>query len=149
VYEALSYQCLRQISDKCPHTAIHVSSYHFICVLMLLSVSSYYCMCPHTSVYVCRGVHAADGGRRPVINIYIYINIYYIICIYIYIIFIYIYIYIRAEVLTGLMEVDDDSMCAHTSVYVCRGVHAADGGRRRQHVLKHSHNRNHNRSVSR
>jgi hypothetical protein len=48
-----------------------------------------------------------------------------------------------AEVLTRLMEADDDSMCAHTSVYYIyediyiyksRGVDGADGGRRRQHV---------------
>ena len=30
----------------CPHTAIHVSSHSYICVLMLL------CTCPHTAIYV-------------------------------------------------------------------------------------------------
>ncbi len=44
----------------CPHTAINVSSYYYICVLILLHmcphtticVSSYYYMCPHTTINV-------------------------------------------------------------------------------------------------
>ena len=42
----------------CPHTTTYVSSSYYICVLMLvymsttIYVSSYYYMCPHTTLYV-------------------------------------------------------------------------------------------------
>jgi hypothetical protein len=34
----------------CPHTTIHASACCYVCVLMLLYVSSYYYMCPHTAM---------------------------------------------------------------------------------------------------
>ncbi len=42
---------------RCPHTAIYVSSYCYICVLILLY------MCPHTSVYV--SSYYSYGGWAP------------------------------------------------------------------------------------
>ncbi len=43
----------------CPHTTTYVSSYYYVCVLVLLYicvlvllVSSHYYMCPHTTIYV-------------------------------------------------------------------------------------------------
>jgi hypothetical protein len=36
----------------CPHTTTHVFSYNHTCVLILLHVSSYYYMCPHTTTCV-------------------------------------------------------------------------------------------------
>ncbi len=64
-----SYICIPILLYMCPHTPIYVSSYHpavpvssycYICVLILLCVSSYcfICaliflyMCPHTAIYV-------------------------------------------------------------------------------------------------
>jgi hypothetical protein len=66
--------CVLILMYVCPHASIcvlillyvssycyiHVSSYYYmcprttisICVFMHLSVSSYYCMCPHTTIYV-------------------------------------------------------------------------------------------------
>ncbi len=38
--------------SKCPHTITSVPSYLYMCVLILLYVSSYYHMCPHTNFVV-------------------------------------------------------------------------------------------------
>jgi hypothetical protein len=51
------YICVLILLYMCPHhTTIYVSSYHYMCVLMLLYVSSYYCMCPHTTLTAVRVV---------------------------------------------------------------------------------------------
>ncbi len=42
------YICVVILLYMCPHTTIYVSSYHYICVVILLYVSSYYYVCPHT-----------------------------------------------------------------------------------------------------
>jgi hypothetical protein len=56
----------------CPHTTIYVSSYYYICVLILLHtcphtttyvsayyyVASHYYMCPHTTIYRRKGHEA-------------------------------------------------------------------------------------------
>jgi hypothetical protein len=45
-----------------PHTAIHVPSSCYICVLILLY------MCPHTAIYVLYMCpHAIDAGATPVV----------------------------------------------------------------------------------
>jgi hypothetical protein len=41
-----SYICVLILLYMCPHTPIYVSSYSYICVLILLY------MCPHTAIYV-------------------------------------------------------------------------------------------------
>jgi hypothetical protein len=40
------YICVLILLYMCPHTAIYVSSYYYICVLILLY------MCPHTAIYM-------------------------------------------------------------------------------------------------
>jgi hypothetical protein len=47
-----SYICIIIQLYMCPHTTMHVSSYYCRCVLILTYVSSYYNMCPHTTIYV-------------------------------------------------------------------------------------------------
>ena len=42
----------RRAQVSFPGRYIYVSSYYYICVLILLYVSSYCCMCPHTAVCV-------------------------------------------------------------------------------------------------
>jgi hypothetical protein len=37
----------------CVLILLYVSSYYYICVVILLSVSSHYYMCPHTTYYMC------------------------------------------------------------------------------------------------
>jgi len=41
-----SYICVLILSYMCPHTTICVSSYYYMCVLILLYV------CPHTNIYL-------------------------------------------------------------------------------------------------
>ena len=43
---------------KFPHTTIHVSSYYYICVLILL------CMCPHTTIYVSSYYYISRRARQ-------------------------------------------------------------------------------------
>ena len=44
-----------------PHTAIHVPSYCYICLILLY-------MCPHTAIYVLYMCpHAIDAGATPVV----------------------------------------------------------------------------------
>jgi hypothetical protein len=43
---------------KFPHTTIHVSSYYYICVLILL------CMCPHTTIYVSPYYYISRRARQ-------------------------------------------------------------------------------------
>jgi hypothetical protein len=55
----------------CPHTAIYVSAYRYICVLILLY------MCPHTAIYVgsmpvvCAWWHG--GGTRGGVTLYMHV----------------------------------------------------------------------------
>ncbi len=58
--------CVLILLYMCPHTAMYVSSYYYVCVVILLymsllvyfcphtnlCVSSYYYICPHTTIYV-------------------------------------------------------------------------------------------------
>jgi hypothetical protein len=44
----------------CPHTTIFVSSYCYICVLVLLYMCLHITMCPHTFMYVSSGHFACQ-----------------------------------------------------------------------------------------
>ncbi len=52
--------------DTCPHTAVYVSSYCCICVLMLL------CMCPHTAIYVPSYSRVPHSGYTQYVSSYCY-----------------------------------------------------------------------------
>jgi hypothetical protein len=62
------YMCVR-VLRKCPHTTTCLSSYCYICVLILLYmcphtaiyVSSYYFLCPHSTTYVSSCAYARSN----------------------------------------------------------------------------------------
>jgi hypothetical protein len=54
-----SYICVLIQLYMCPHTAIHVSSYSNICVLIHVH------MCPHTAIYVCALIASSCAWKHP------------------------------------------------------------------------------------
>jgi hypothetical protein len=51
-------RALPRLLHTCPHTSVYVSSYYYLCVLILLN------MCPHTAIYVSSYCVAGAGARR-------------------------------------------------------------------------------------
>ncbi len=90
----------------CPHTTIYVSTYYYICVLILRYVFSYYYMCPHA-----RRVRGESRRSYYYTHTTIYVSSYYYICV---------------LILGGSGVSHDDRttilillyMCPHTTIYV-------------------------------
>ena len=81
-YHHVSSYCAEGIASSyycmCPHTTVYVSSYYYVCVLILLYVSSYCCMC--VLILLCMCPHTTVYTTICVL-ILLYVSSYLYICV--------------------------------------------------------------------
>jgi hypothetical protein len=96
----------------CPHTTIYVSSYYYICVLILLYMCPH--MCPHTTIYVSSYYYMCPRTTKQAGPVDLPTNENYI-CV-----LILLYMCPRTTKQAGPVDLptNENYTCPHTTIYV-------------------------------